>query len=184
MRRQRTIYYNDARHYYLFVFEPPMTLEDARRPVDEVAGTAVDTFIYGVARNDGMFYDTKVGKRFGVDARPFVQNNHWRTWANMQSLIDRGLDPLDVLIDRAHDKGMEFFASLRMSSYGATYPELSVAQADAAWPKNRLGRMSSPCWRSWPHNTMWRGWSWTSPPHRAGWTTGSGPGTWRSTRLQ
>lgn len=128
MRRQRTIYYNDARHYYLFVFEPPMTLEDARRPVDEVAGTAVDTFIYGVARNDGMFYDTKVGKRFGVDARPFVQNNHWRTWANMQSLIDRGLDPLDVLIDRAHDKGMEFFASLRMSSYGATYPELSVAQ--------------------------------------------------------
>ena len=25
MRKKRIIYMNDARHYYLFVFEPPMT---------------------------------------------------------------------------------------------------------------------------------------------------------------
>ena len=50
MRQRRTIYFNDARHYYLFVFEPPMTMEDAWRPVDEVAGTSVDTFCYGVER--------------------------------------------------------------------------------------------------------------------------------------
>ena len=50
MRKKRIIYMNDARHYYLFVFEPPMTLEDAWVPVDEVAGTAVDTFCYGVER--------------------------------------------------------------------------------------------------------------------------------------
>ena len=30
-RKKRTLYYNDARHYYLYVFEPPMTLEDAWR---------------------------------------------------------------------------------------------------------------------------------------------------------
>ena len=41
MRRRRTIYFNDARHYYLFVFEPPMTLEEAWRPIDEAAGIAV-----------------------------------------------------------------------------------------------------------------------------------------------
>ena len=44
MKRKRIIYFNDARHYYLFVFEPPMTLADAWVPVDEVAGTSVDTF--------------------------------------------------------------------------------------------------------------------------------------------
>ena len=55
-RRRRPIYFNDARHYYLFVFEPPLTLEDARRPIDEVAGTAIDTFIYGGERGDGLFY--------------------------------------------------------------------------------------------------------------------------------
>ena len=35
-RKKRTIYFNDARHYYLFVFEPPMRLVDAWQPVDEV----------------------------------------------------------------------------------------------------------------------------------------------------
>ncbi len=61
-RKRRTIYFNDARHYYLFVFEPPMKMEDAWRPIDEVAGTAVDTFSYGVERGDGLFYPSKVGR--------------------------------------------------------------------------------------------------------------------------
>ena len=127
MRRRRTIYFNDARHYYLFVFEPPMTMEDAWRPVDEVAGTAVDTFIYGANRGDGCFWPTKAGLRFGDDTRPFDHPAYWRTWHNMQSLMDRGLDPLTVLIDRAHDKGMEFVASLRMGSLGGTDPSFKLA---------------------------------------------------------
>ena len=127
MRRRRTIYFNDARHYYLFVFEPPMRLEDAWRPVDEAAGTAVDTFIYGVSRTDGLFYPSKVGLRFGEDMRPFDSTAYWRVWENMQSLMDRGLDPLTVLIDRAHEKGMDFFASLRMGGYGGMAPEHAVA---------------------------------------------------------
>lgn len=48
MRLRRTIYFNDARHYYLFVYDPPMRMEDAWVPVDEVAGTSVDTFSYGL----------------------------------------------------------------------------------------------------------------------------------------
>ena len=122
MRQQRTIYFNDARHYYLFVFEPPMKLEDAWVPVDEVAGTSVDTFAYGVARGDGLFYPSKVGKRFGYDMEEFQQAAYWRVWHNMQSLIDRGLDPLKVLIDRAHEKGMDFFASLRLSAHEGMDP--------------------------------------------------------------
>ena len=123
MRRSRTIYFNDARHYYLFVFEPPLHLQDAWRPIDEVAGTAVDTFIYGVSRGDGLFYPTKKGKRFGQGVREFDMSAYWRLWESMQSLIDRGLDPLQVLIDRAHEKGMDFFASFRMASYVATNPD-------------------------------------------------------------
>ena len=62
MRQRRTIYFNDARHYYLFVHEPPMRLADAWSAVDEVAGTGVDTFAYGVARDDGLFYPSRVGQ--------------------------------------------------------------------------------------------------------------------------
>jgi len=133
MRQRRTIYFNDARHYYLFVFEPPMKLEDAWRPVDECAGTAVNTFIYGLAREDGLYYTSKVGMRFkhgehGEDSPGFRQGAYWRVWHNMQSLIDRGLDPLTVLIDRAHEKGMDFFASLRLGGYGRMDPAHSIRQ--------------------------------------------------------
>ena len=138
MRRQRTIYFNDARHYYLFVFEPPMTLEDAWRPIDEVAGTGIDTFIYGVSRVDGLYYPSKVGTQFkhgehGPDSPGFRQNAYWRTWHNMKSLEERGLDPLLVLIDRAHDKGMDFFASLRLSSYPTIDPAHEVKSGGRGW---------------------------------------------------
>ena len=126
MRKKRIIYFNDARHYYLFVFEPPMALEDAWVPVDEVAGTAVDTFIYGVARGDGLFYPSNIGMRFGQDMEEFHQAAYWRVWNNMQSLIDRGLDPLTVLIDRAHDKGMDFIASLRMTGHEKMDPAHAI----------------------------------------------------------
>ena len=122
MRRSRTIYFNDARHYYLFVFEPPMHLRDAWRPIDEVAGTSVDTFVYGVSRGDGLFYPTGKGRRFG-EGEEFDMSAFWRLWECMQSLIDRGLDPLQVLVDRAHDKGMDFFASVRMGGYKASVPD-------------------------------------------------------------
>ena len=114
MRRKRTIYFNDARHYYMFIYEPPMRMRDAWAPIDEIGGTAVDTFVYGVGRGDGLFYPSEKGLRFGADLEKMEIAPYWRVWENMQSLIDRGLDPLTVLIDRAHDKGLDFFASLRM----------------------------------------------------------------------
>jgi len=127
MRKKRTIYFNDARHYYLFVFEPPMRMEDAWVPVDEVAGTAVDTFSYGVSRADGLFYPSKIGIRFTEDLETRERSHDWRSWYNMQSLIDQGLDPLTVLIDRAHEKEMEFIASLRMGAYGGIDPDHAAA---------------------------------------------------------
>jgi len=128
MRQRRTIYFNDARHYYLFVHEPPMRIEDAWGPVDEVAGTGVDTFVYGVSRGDGLFFPSQVGLRFGADKRPFADACYWRVWHNMQSLLDRGLDPLQVLVGRAHEKGMEFFASVRMGGWEGLDPQYSLAK--------------------------------------------------------
>lgn len=133
MRKKRTIYFNDARHYYLFVFEPPMRMEDAWVPVDEVAGTAVDTFSYGVSRADGLFYPSEVGIQFTEDLETLESSHAWRTWHNMQSLIERGLDPLTVLIDRAHEKGMEFIASLRMGAYGGIDPAHAVANGGSGY---------------------------------------------------
>ena len=127
MRRRRTIYHNDARHYYLWLYDPPMRLKDAWRPIDDVAGTSVDTFSYCVARGDGLFYPSKVGLVFGSDSQPFTNSIGWHSWHAMGSLMERGLDPLQVLIDRAHEKGMEFWSDLRLASYGGVDPGLEVA---------------------------------------------------------
>ena len=134
MRKRRTMYLDDARHYYLYVFEPPMTMEEAWLPVDQVSGTAVDTFVYGVAAS-GLFYPTRVGKQFGempressgprssgFSRRPFDAAAQWRAWSNMRGLMQQGLDPLKVLVDRAHEKDMEFIASLRMGTLEPTDP--------------------------------------------------------------
>jgi len=43
----------------LFAMEPPMALEDAWRPIDDVAGTNVDTFVYMVERGDGLFCESR-----------------------------------------------------------------------------------------------------------------------------
>ena len=122
MSNRRLVYYSDARHYHMYCYDPPMRIEDARAPVDEIAGTAVDTFVYGFGIGPNMFHLTKVGEIMGsrhetfkdyapnMPALPF-----WRTYENIMSLRERGLDILDILIDRAHEKGMEFFGSFRLT---------------------------------------------------------------------
>ena len=115
LSKRRLLYYNDSRHYYMYSYDPPMRLQDAWAPVDEVAGTAVDTFVYGSGAGTAMLHDTQVGEVWGRRLQRFDSAWAWRAYENVKSLIDHGLDPLNVLIDRAHDKGMEFFASLRVS---------------------------------------------------------------------
>ena len=126
MRKQRTIYHNDARHYHLWLHDPPIRLKDAQRPVDDVAGTGVDTFSYCVERGDGAFYPTKVGLLFGTDKQPFSSSITWHAWEAFRSLSDDGYDPLQILIDRAHEKGMEFWADLRLAQYGGMDPKFAV----------------------------------------------------------
>ena len=114
LKPRRTMYFNDARHYYLYAFEPPISMKDAWRPVDELVETSVDTLIYGVETGGGLFSDTKVSVRAHGQKLPYTSAHAWRAWYNMQSLIDRGLDPLQVLVDRAHERRLDFIISMRM----------------------------------------------------------------------
>ena len=105
-----------------------MRIEDAQAPVDELVGTGVDTVAYGLGNGPVMLHDTKVGEIWGTrlaDAGGAFDEDtpsslyalsSWRAYENVKSLIDRGLDPLNVLIERAHEKGLEFIASLRQTN--------------------------------------------------------------------
>ncbi len=138
MSRHRLLYYNDSRHTYMYSYDPPMSLEEAWAPVDEIAGTAVDTFVYGSGAGPAVMHDSKVGEVWGRRFDKFDSSWSWRAYENVKSLIDRGLDPLNVLIDRAHDKGLDFFASFRLN-----HP---MDPADVDNPFNWQFRIDHPEW--------------------------------------
>ena len=126
MSKRRLVFHNDSRHYYMYCYDPPLRMEDAWAPIDEVAGTGVDTFVYGSGAGPTFLHDTQVGEVWGTRLETFTQDepsvlwglSSWRAYENVKSLMDRGLDPMNVLIDRAHEKGLEFFASMR-TTHGA-----------------------------------------------------------------
>ena len=136
--RRRLLYYNDSRHTYMYSYDPPMSLQEAWAPVDEVAGTSVDTFVYGSGAGPAVMHDSRVGEVWGRRFETFDSVWAWRAFENVKSLIDAGHDPLNLLIDRAHEKGMEFFASLRLN-----HP---MDPADVDNPFNWQFRMDHPEW--------------------------------------
>ena len=134
MSNRRLIFYNDSRHSHMYCYEPPMRLADAQAPVDEIAGTGVDTFAYGFGLGPTMFHHTKVGEIMGSHLEVFAEDDPnnlwalsaWRAYENVRGLIDRGIDPLEVIVSRAHEKGMEFFGSFR-TTHGSDPSNLVTA---------------------------------------------------------
>ena len=115
MSNRRLIFYDDARHYHYYVYEPPMSMREATATIDAVAGTGVDTFVWGFGVGPTVFHDSRHADVFAahLDVIPDVAS--WRAYENTMSLINRGYDPLDVMIDRAHEAGMDFIGSLRLT---------------------------------------------------------------------
>jgi hypothetical protein len=142
MTERRLLFYNDARHSYIYYYDPPFRLEDAWKPVDEIVGTGIDTLVYGFGAGPTMFHNTEVGERWGAHLEAFPLVAGWRAYENIKSLNERGLDPLEVLIDRAHEKGVEFFGSFRQS-----HPADPTDQEDAVgWMFAWQFRIDHPEW--------------------------------------
>ena len=120
MYKPKLIYYHDSRHYLLYRFDPPMSLHQLRKPVDDLIGTGIDTLVYGVGMGQTFLYDTKVGYRFGEKKASHDHNIiWWRASENLETAINRGLDPFKIVVDRAHEKGLRIIGSIRINDTGA-----------------------------------------------------------------
>ena len=119
MRKPKLIYYNDARHYLMYRYDPPLSRHVLQQPVDEILGTGVDTLSFGLASGATFLHDTRVGKRWGEGV---TDHNHgimwWRAAKNLERALADGLDPLQVVIDRAHEKDIQIVCSLRINEGG------------------------------------------------------------------
>jgi hypothetical protein len=119
MKKPKLIYYNDARHYLMYRYDPPLSRHVLRQPVDEILGTGVDTLFFGLASGATFLHDTQVGKPWGGGV---TEHNHgimwWRAAKNLESVLAAGMDPLQVVIDRAHEKNIQIVCSLRINDGG------------------------------------------------------------------
>lgn len=122
-RRQRRAIFNDDTY--------ELSREDANTPqgflkrrLKPLAGTHVDTISWSVLGGwaDAPVYDSKAQPIYG-DAHGGPPP-YWSTvTANVKALIKAGHCPLQIVIDFAHEGGMEAFASVRMNDVHDSFIE-------------------------------------------------------------
>ena len=116
MRKPKLIHYNDARHYSIYRYEPPMSVHQWRQPVDEILGTEVDTLVYGLGTGETFLHGTEAGLKWGEGVEEHnMSMMWWRATKNLNLALEAGIDPLAVAVERAHEKGRRILGSLRMT---------------------------------------------------------------------
>jgi len=110
----RIMYYHDGRHTLAYMYEPPMQKAEFEAVVDDIAGTSIDALMFCLGDGRTMLHDTQVGELWGDPVDRWTHLIFRRTYQNVKGLLARGLDPLRLVCDRAHEKGIRFYPTLLM----------------------------------------------------------------------
>ena len=123
MAKPRILFENDSRHTLIYMFEPPIQPDQQTSAIDELLGTPVEALVYNLGYGSAFLHGTDVGERWGPEADStaiFREGHQWnhlvfqRAYRNAKKLIDEGNDPLDLICDHAHAKGMLVYPSLQI----------------------------------------------------------------------
>ena len=112
MAKPRIMFYNDGRHPLIYMYEPPIHKQQYEQAIDELAGTPVEAIMFCLGDGRTMLHDTKVGELWGHNVSTWKHEVFHRAHRNAVHLIDQGEDPLRIVIDRAHEKGMLLYPTL------------------------------------------------------------------------
>ena len=112
MPKPRMMFYHDGRHPLIYMYEPPMQKEEYESAIDELAGTPMEAVMFSLGEGRTVLHDTKVGELWGHNVDKWPHLIWRRAHQNAVDLIEEGNDPLRVVCDRAHEKGMLLYASL------------------------------------------------------------------------
>lgn len=111
-KQPRLLFYHDGRHPLIYMYEPPIQKEQYEAAVDELAGTPVEAIMFCLGDGRTVLHDTKVGELWGHNVDKWPHIIFRRAHQNAKHLIDTGNDPLRIVCDRAHEKGMLFYPTL------------------------------------------------------------------------
>ena len=152
--QKEVIFYSDGRHSSVYLYEPPMSVRQYVEPIDELLDLGIDTITYAVGDCSVLLYDTQVGERWGHNLNLVNHIVWYRAGQNAHSLIQRGMDPLDVVTRHAQRRGIQV-----SSQYPAQHAA-HTAQQGHQQPRGRLhhsasrmaGRVPSPTTRRAVHD--------------------------------
>jgi hypothetical protein len=94
--------------------------------LEPLDGTQVDTLFWQIGtdpykstpthRLTGWYsHRTDIGPRWGDGMDAFNSAGMWRIYENTRNLIEQGTDPLEVIVERGHKRGLDVFASMRVN---------------------------------------------------------------------
>lgn len=121
--RHRLIYNNDSS--YFWYFEPSMGVEAfVHELVGRLRGTRIDTLVVRIDRGNLVpFYDSRIEGKVGKGQAVFGETVWWRHVACLRRLFDQGIDPWEVVFQRAREAGLAAFAGIRMNDLHHTKPK-------------------------------------------------------------
>jgi len=116
----KVFFYDDGRHASgLYQFTPPLAPEDLTFAVDQLVNSGVDTLIYSAGLEGGVVqYDSQIGQKWGDHVKVWSHAIFYRAARNLKQLIADGHDPIKILCDRAHEKGLWFLPTLPLCIVG------------------------------------------------------------------
>ncbi len=112
MQKPRMMFYHDGRHPLIYMYEPPMQKEEYEAAVDELVGTPVEALMFCLGDGRTVLHDTKVGELWGHNVEKWPHLIFRRAHQNAKQLIQEGHDPLRIICDRAHAKGLLVYPTL------------------------------------------------------------------------
>ena len=116
----RLINNSDGDSTTLIPFEPPITPEQACRDIEELVGTEVDVFSNSMGRGDETFsHPSEFAEIYGTGVTEWPEGEDVR-WVRImaestRALLERGINMIELLAERAHQRGFQFWPTLRMN---------------------------------------------------------------------
>lgn len=120
--KPRLIYNDDGNSVVFIPHRYPMKVEELTDLVDQFSGTPVDRYVYCLVLPRVFLHDTKVGERaWDLAKGTYASAFDFRRGENARHLVEQGNDPVRVLGERAHQRGLQYFVSQRMNDAHFAY---------------------------------------------------------------
>lgn len=112
MAQPTMMFYHDGRHPLIYMYEPPIRREEYQAGIDELVGTPIQAIMFCLGDGRTVLHDTSVGELWGDNVEKWPHLIFRRASQNARHLIEEVEDPLTIMSQRAHEKGMLIYPTL------------------------------------------------------------------------